>query len=97
MIYNATLFHNELVAEGLQIHGCDSTGHIDWCFPPTPEQLAIADRVKRAHDPNRVENERRQLCVWARDIRDRWANLTASERLQVQRRVFERLFAEELK
>ncbi len=50
--YNASKLMSELVAAGLPIVGCASTGRIDWQDGhPTPEEMAAADAVLAAHDP----------------------------------------------
>lgn len=51
--YNATLLDGELKAAGLLIHGCASTGRIDWISPPSAADLATAQAVLMAHNPNK--------------------------------------------
>lgn len=67
----------ELRAAGLRIHGCASTGRIDWIDPPTPAEEATAAQVLAAHDPTK-----RQLDLDADDAERRIAlgNLVTAHR-----------------
>ncbi len=53
--YDAPKLTRELVAAGLPIVGCASTGRIDWQEGhPTPEEQATAEAILAAHDPTPV-------------------------------------------
>lgn len=57
MTYDVTLLDAQLRATGCNIAGCSSTGRIDWATPPTVVELALAEQVKAAHDPDAMKKE----------------------------------------
>ena len=59
MSFDVTRLHQELVAAGLRIQGCDDAGRIDWLAPPTSAEQSTAAAVLSAHDPQRREREER--------------------------------------
>ena len=68
MIYDCTQLDAELRAQNLRIHGCASTGRIDWIDPPTPTERATAQAVLAAHDPGKRERDRAAEDADRRDV-----------------------------
>lgn len=92
MIYYPTQLDSELRAAGLRIHGCASTGRIDWISPPTGTDIATAKGVLAAHDPGKRERDERDAKSLRAAIADRlaahtvdaatWRDATAADRLE---------------
>ena len=59
--YDPYALDAELKASGLDIHGCSSTGRIDWRSPPTPAQEQQAQAVLAVHDPEKRARENAAL------------------------------------
>lgn len=78
-----------LASEGTQVLADSSR--------PEPS-LAQVEAALQSLDAARsaAEVERHNRSLWARDVLTRWSSLTEAERMEVMRRVFQRLFAEEL-
>ena len=51
MKYNATRLTTELHNFGIPIHGCASTGRVDFRDEATAEHRALAAQIVAAHDP----------------------------------------------
>lgn len=92
MLVNPTKLDQSLKAAGIPIHGCDSTGRIDFKDEATPAQRAAAAQILAAHDPNPTYAELRAkeypatdalvIALWERIVEGR---PEASEALQAQR------------
>ena len=59
--YNATVLDEELRAAGLKIHGCSSTGRIDWVSPPSNADQKKADSILKAHNPIALPSRQEKL------------------------------------
>lgn len=78
MIYDCTQLDAELRAQNLRIHGCASTGRIDWIDPPTPAEQATAQAVLAAHDPGKRKREERAAKQRLLDLADKLESGTAT-------------------
>ena len=78
-LYGATQLHQELVAAGLSIHGCSSEGDVCWKEPPTPDQETMAERIKAAHDPEKMPRERAVLLARVAELFAKGAGMTDAE------------------
>lgn len=76
--YNSSLLHKELVAAGLPVEGCDSTGQISWRTPPTRDQQTTAAGVLAAHNPLKADPRTSRLTE-LRAKRRSGQDLTADE------------------
>lgn len=92
MTYDVQTLDTELRAAGLNIHGCVSTGRIDWIAPPSGADIATAKGVLDAHDPGKRERDERDAKSLRAAIADRiaahtvdaatWRDLSAADRLE---------------
>jgi hypothetical protein len=92
MIYDATQLDIDLRAAGLSIHGCDSTGRVQWNGTPSPEHAAAAAQILAAHDPDKRKNDDDAERIVLRAVVARlaahaatpesWTALTAADRLE---------------
>ena len=48
---NVKKLTEELIAAGIPIYGCSSDGRIDLRPEATPEQIALAEKIKANHNP----------------------------------------------
>lgn len=90
MTYDATALDAELRVAGLRIHGCASTGRIDWIDAPTPTEQATAAQVLAQHDADKRQREQRAEDDARRTVVDRvlidaataasWAALSPAQR-----------------
>lgn len=71
MTYDTASLHEELRAQNLRIHGCASTGRIDWVTAPTPQEQVTAQSVLAAHDPGKRERDERTARQALLDLADR--------------------------
>lgn len=89
---NVAKLDAELRAAGIPIHGCSSSGRVDFRDEATPEQRALAAQIVSAHDPAPSYAERRAaeypsadalvVALWERIVEGRSAS---SDALQAQR------------
>jgi len=92
MTYDVQTLDSELRAQNLRIHGCASTGRIDWIDPPTGADIATAKGVLAAHDPTKRKRDERDAKSLRAAIADRlaahtvdaatWRDVTAADRLE---------------
>lgn len=88
---NVSKFDTELKAAGIPIHGCASTGRIDFRDEATTEQRAQAAAILAVHDPYDYAAERAKeypstaalvVALWERIVEGR---TEAADALQKQR------------
>lgn len=89
---NAKKLDAELKAAGIPIHGCASTGRIDFAPEATEEHRALAAQILAAHDPTPPYGELRAkeyptvetliVALWESVVEGRTDSVTALEQVR---------------